>query len=592
MALFDAYGRTIDTSLLKGEQAAPQFLGLRTIQDRNYPSIDLDPIKLNAILRSSDIGDPYLYLELAEEMEEKDNHYLAVLTKRKGATASLDITIDAASDDPEDVAIADFVRRVLLDETELNLRDHIFDILDAVGKGFSATELIWDTEKRLKGDLWWVPRALKWRDPRWFMFDWIGGEQILVRSLNSRGDLDAILRTSNDAPPGSSHFKGSWSWNVQATKIGMQPMTAPLAPWKFITHLGKAKSGIPIRAGMARCIAWTYLFRNLAQKDWAMFTERFGMPLRLGKYNPGATDADKQALLAAVGAFGTDMAGVIPESMSLEFVTPASISGNVTLFGDYLAYLEALVSKVVLGQTLTTQLPRFGGGSHAAAKVHRGVELEVLEGDAKRVEASLNRDLVRPVADLNYGPPSTGRYPKLRLGMPDDEDKVAFVKMIIDLAGSGFEVGENAVRAKLKLPKPEPGEKILTPPTKVTDRIKTPIEDVHEPGDSEGADAPDINSRVAVNRARRPPTRARVGKSPAAMGDEFAERLTAEHWKEVMDPLVEPILAAVREAMSYEDLKHRLDRVAPDMDPKKLKALLTRALFNSNLAGRWSARKK
>jgi phage gp29-like protein len=46
------------------------------------------------------------------------------------------------------------VRKVLVDESGLNLSDRIYDILDGIRKGFSATEIEWDTEKRLNCDLW------------------------------------------------------------------------------------------------------------------------------------------------------------------------------------------------------------------------------------------------------------------------------------------------------------------------------------------------------------------------------------------------------------------------------------------------------
>jgi phage gp29-like protein len=365
-------------------------------------------------------------------------------------------------------------------------------------------------------------------------------------------------------------------------------LTEPLAPYKFIRHFAKAKSGLPIRSGLTRCAAWTYFFMNYAMKDWAIFVERFGVPMRIGKYAPGATDEDKQALLAAVAAFGTDMAGVIPESMSMEFPEPRSMPSNLTLFREYMVQLEGLMSKIVLGQTLTTQL-NGGEGSRAAAQVHRSVERELMEGDAKRLEATLNRDLVRPVVDLNFGVPAGGRYPKLRLGLPDDEDMTAWSKTIADLVDRGFEVGERTIREKTKVPIPEPGEKVLHPPEKITVRTQDLVDDESEPGDSEGAD---------TNQEDRPARRVAIGgwtsrrRSPAQMADSFAERLKDGHWREVMDPLVEPVLKEIQAASSYEDLKHRLRRVAAKMDASKFQDVVARAMFNARLAGRWSARKE
>src|SRR6185437_11658035 len=161
MALYDAYGREVDTAQLRAEQAAPTMAGVRNINSTMHPSAGLTPEKLSAILRQAEAGDPYLYLELAEEMEEKDLHYLAVLGTRKETIGGLELTIRAASGEAEDMRIGDMVRDLLLGGT-LNLTDALFDVLDAIGKGFSATEIIWDTSGRE-----WLPVRLIWRDPRW-----------------------------------------------------------------------------------------------------------------------------------------------------------------------------------------------------------------------------------------------------------------------------------------------------------------------------------------------------------------------------------------------------------------------------------------
>ena len=64
------------------------------------------------------------------------------------------------------------------------LQMELFDILDAVGKGFSATEIIWDMSERQ-----WMPGALKRRDPRWFQFDRIDGDYFAILGLPLTGLL-------------------------------------------------------------------------------------------------------------------------------------------------------------------------------------------------------------------------------------------------------------------------------------------------------------------------------------------------------------------------------------------------------------------
>ena len=116
-------------------------------------------------------------------------------------------------------------------------------------------------------------------------------------------------------------------------------MTAPLAPYKFITHFAKAKAGLPIRGGLARAAGWAYLFKNYVLKDWVTFTEVFGQPLRVGKYHPGASEQDKHALLNAVSRIGTDAAAIMPESMVIEF-TEAHQNGSSELYQRFCEYLD------------------------------------------------------------------------------------------------------------------------------------------------------------------------------------------------------------------------------------------------------------
>ena len=87
MKLYDAYGREVDTEQLRDEQAAPTMAGVRNIYSVMHPSVGLTPERLAGILRQAEFGDPFLYLELAEEMEEKDLHYLAVLGTRRPSFA-------------------------------------------------------------------------------------------------------------------------------------------------------------------------------------------------------------------------------------------------------------------------------------------------------------------------------------------------------------------------------------------------------------------------------------------------------------------------------------------------------------------------
>ena len=69
--LLDRFGKPVKTSNLTKEDASCLIGGVRT-HESGYPSFGLTPKKLSSLLRSADEGDMDAYLDLAEEMEEKE----------------------------------------------------------------------------------------------------------------------------------------------------------------------------------------------------------------------------------------------------------------------------------------------------------------------------------------------------------------------------------------------------------------------------------------------------------------------------------------------------------------------------------------
>ena len=79
------------------------------------------------------------YLELAEEMEEKDLHYQSVMGTRKRQVSQLPIEVEEADDTAEGKRDAELIRDWLDRDV---LESELVDILDALGKrDISATEM-------------------------------------------------------------------------------------------------------------------------------------------------------------------------------------------------------------------------------------------------------------------------------------------------------------------------------------------------------------------------------------------------------------------------------------------------------------------
>lgn len=521
--LLDHYGRPVRRADLKEEVAAASVGGTRSPLT-GTPADGLNPAKLASILKEAQGGDPLRYLELAEFMEERDLHYLAVLGTRRRSVTQIPITVEAASDKAEDVDRAEMVERWL---RRGELADELFDILDTIGKGYSFTEIMWDTSEGQ-----WQPARLEYRDPRWFRFDRIN--LTTPELLTDSGQRE------------------------------------PLPPYKFISARIKAKSGLPIRGGIARAAAWAYVFKQFTQRDWQIFVQTYGHPVRVGKYQPGASEAEKRTLLRAVQNIAGDMAGIIPDSMMIDFIS-ASGSQSPDMYLSRVKYLDEQMSKAVLGQTATTDAVTGGLGSGTE---HRQVQKDIETADAKALAAVLNRDLIQPWMKLEFGA-GLRDFPELVIARPEQEDLKALTDALGPMIDRGMDVDMDDIRAKFGLSKPKEGAKLLRPMAKAADAVPgegapSPIKRVS--GDFKRGAGP--AGVVAALQSSTAPAGAVSQPGPQAL---LVDRLETEAEVE-MGKLLDKIEGMIGAAGSMDELRAMIAAGFPDLSPDDLADVIAKGM--------------
>lgn len=515
--LVDQFGRPVERGKLTEEIATPTLGGVRS-PIPGTPADGLTPVRLANILRATDRGEPTAYLELAEVIEERDPHYLAVLSTRKRAVSQIDISVEPGGEDSRSEEIATMVRGWLKrDELALEL----FDILDCLGKGFSFTEIVWDVSEGQ-----WRPERLEWRDPRWFRF--------------RRDDLSTPMMLDDHGAE------------------------QPLPGFKFIFAALKAKSGLALRGGLARVAAWGWMFKAFTQRDWAVFTQTYGQPLRLGKFGPGASEDDRQTLFRAVANIAGDCAAIIPESMSIDFIETANLGASSDLYERRADWLDRQISKAVLGQTTTTDAV---SGGHAVSQEHRLVQEDIERSDARALAAVINRDLIRPWVDLEYGPQPA--YPRIVIARPETEDLTALATSLGTLVPLGLRVGQAEVRARFGLGEPSEGEAVLSPAA-----AQPPAPPPVLPAGPRGSGT-DVALSAELDEAR--PARDHVAA--------LAEQLEREAQGHVL-AMLETIETMVGTATSLGELREMLLAAFPDLDTGTLAGTLAQALIAAEGAGR------
>lgn len=517
VTLYDHRGMPVKTGELVREHAAPSMTGIRTIWNETVAS-GLTPVRLAALLRSAAEGDHHAFLTLAEEMEERDLHYAGELSKRKLAVSRLPLSVESASDESRHKAHADAVRGMI---KRPGFRWLLKDLLDAVGKGYSVVEILW------KRGSFWEPDRYEWRDPRFFQFD-----QESRRKIRLRDEADMMNGVD-------------------------------LAPYKYLVHIHRSKSGIPIRGGAARLAAWAFMCKSYTLKDWLAFAEVFGMPLRVGKYGTTAKPEEIDILKMAVANLGTDAAAVFPESMRIELTEAGNKTGAGEFFRGLANYLDDQVSKGILGQTASSSgTPGKLGNDTLQAEVRD----DIRDDDAEALEDTINRDLVQPFIELNFGPQDV--YPSVQIRAVKKEDIKALVESVVALIPFGLTVENSVMLDKLGLPDPDP---------------KAKPEDILRAQDA-GAGA---GVSVAANRQIAVAMNAEKsgGTDVTDVLFSWAKGETTAHASE----MIEKARDLLEHSETLEAFKDRLMDLYAETEPEALGEAMARIDLLSRMAGRMEA---
>lgn len=479
----------------------------------------MTPERLGAVMRAADNGSSLEWQILAGQIEQMFTHYQAVLSKRRRSICAQPITVKAASDDPAHQAHADFVRDWIETET---LQNALYDVTDGIGRGFSISEIIWESKPTGVR-----PKALLFREPRHFEVSWEDGETLWMRDASGFVELQ-------------QH--------------------------KFLVHRHKSLSGPIMRAGLHRSVAMLWLLAIYTQRDWTLFVQGYGLPIRLGKYGPAASDTDKSILRQAVFRIAGDVAAIIPESMSIEFVKDTDRAAGAKLYEGRLDWFNRESSKLVLGGTAGVEAI---SGGHAVGQEHRAAEQDVIRFDCSLLRTSITRQIVQTMVSWTFGPQE--KYPTLQIGQPDQVPLADVISGVADLAGVGLKVKASEIRDRLGLTKPEDGDEVIggiTPapePKPVIPRpaVKPPALQTQQAG---------FLTRVFVRQT----------EAPSEVVDQLTERLAADA-AGALAGLTDQVRHVIEAATDMHDLVHRMHGLK--LDPKDFADAMARGMALSNLVG-------
>lgn len=279
-----------------------------------------------------------------------------------------------------------------------------------------------------------------------------------------------------------------------------QDAVNPLDPWlayrddkyysTYLVEVGKPKD-----LG-AMMIALPYvLYKRGAFGDWAQFAELFGMPFRVGKYNPW-DESTRQKLLTALAEMGGAGYAVIPDGTSLDFHNANAGSNQSALYKDLVEVCNSELSKIFLGQTMTTDQ----GSSRSQGEVHERVEDGITLADMRRTEFLLNWELHPRLEKLGY-PVSKGRFEfDLTRNLPLEKRIEMDMKVSEQLGG---QIPARYWYDTYGLPEPGKGDKVIVKAKAETKEPETPAKE-EKGGKDEKTDEPEpASAKATAGKARK-----------------------------------------------------------------------------------------
>ncbi len=437
---------------------------------------------------------------------ERDPQVSAVLQKRRLSLVGREWSVKPGDDSASAAAVADLVREAF---EALPFDRVVEDALAALLTGIAVLEVMWEQ----RGDRL-LPNALLARNPRRFAFEDGEGGVPALKLLTRARMLDG-----DDVPDR-----------------------------KFIVHRFGGRYGDPWGLGLGNRLFWPVYFKRQGVGFWMAALEKFGQPTVIGSYPVGATNDQLLVLEAALAAVSSDTGVMYPEGMAVQLLE-ATRAGSFDTYQTLARYMDDEISKIVLGETLSTNAGQ--NGSRALGEVHNQVRLEITKADADSLSGTMNATLVRWIVELN-APGYAGPLPRIWWEVAEGEDLNARAERDVKIGSLGFAPTLDYITGTYgegwELKAPQPGLNRLLP---------------------------GVAPSAAFAQASDP-------RDAADLLAEQLDRITGT----LQDAALDQVRGLLERSAGLVEFRDGLARLFPDLGTEKMAVLMGEALALANLAGR------
>ena len=357
-----------------------------------------------------------------------DSAVISAWEKLVGEIIQREWHVYPASDSDKDEEVAEFVRQTLYHLGTNTRQSRGRDMLVSSNTGFNAfvkgmaESLILGMSV---GEICWVrqgsyvvPSEIKIRDPRRFQF-----------VLNDDGSISPRIIT------------------IQSPVEGLP---IPLRSMVIHRHWAYNNLADPYGTGLGRQLYSLVEFRRTLMSFWLQYADKHTTPTAVGKFSLGTPEEEVKSLFTALQRLGQETAIVVPDEMSIDYLTSDS---RADVYQNLISYIDQQISFLINGEA-TVGAEGTGVGSYARDQIADSVRIRKSKSFSDQLDETINATLIRWIVELNYPGSSV---PRISRDFSDieqrGEDPVKTVQILTQLQAVGYQVTDlDWVRDKLRIP--------------------------------------------------------------------------------------------------------------------------------------------
>lgn len=347
---------------------------------RRFVDLDLDTVV--GILRRAEDGDTEDLADLWLRMLKTDAHLRSVWATRLAPVFSARWEVIPADVDESRAELALIGARGCEEALHGvdNIARSISALLDGIGVGFGVAEIVWGRGSIL-GKPGWIP---------------VGLEPVHARRFGFADTFEIGLYDNGAAVP-SLEADG---WHVDKI-LSRGRMLARLPAGKYVVHQPVEIHDYPTATGLVHTLARWWWAKQVATKYWLSGAETFANPRFIGKVEQSAPGAQVvEDLLEGLEDLAADGVIVLRGGTSVETLDSKG-EGAARTWESLVKFLDASISKAILGSTLNVEIGESGGNRAAAESQDDATIRPRQEQDAEQLWSSIRRDLFRHVIAYN-----------------------------------------------------------------------------------------------------------------------------------------------------------------------------------------------